>query len=279
MLLLAAGLGLGGCGGEFILSVPDTVTAMGQDAPVVVRLQQQEFWKLTPALKDALLQMWVLPDRKRAAYTGKAGYAATTVPTPEAAGRYTLTVCHQDHRGDEISRTGSVFVLDDRRAVLAVDWEAIDSDEGARAAVEPLRRLQQAGIQIVYLSAERTRRPGEAHQWLAEHNLPDGAVISWGWRRNWYRKAVQVTGAMPIARRMLPGMLIAAGREDDFLRAAEMTGMLAVHVGTGRAKQFGEVGDWATLADRITKADTLKGAGDFSKVTPAQVRASVLGGG
>ena len=278
ILMLVLAVGLGGCGGEFILSVPDTVTTVGQNAPVVVRLQQQEFWRLARPMEDALMQVWALPKQKRAAYTSKQGYASAAVPVAERLGPHTLTVCHQDDRGNEVCRNGTIFVLDDRLAVLAIGWEAIEDEQDARAAAEPLRRLQQGGIQIVYLATHLAARPGEAHRWLSRHNLPDGPVLSWGWRRNWYFKAVQVTGSLPIARRMLPGMMIAAGREDDLLRAAEQAGMVAIHVGAGRGEQFGQVANWAELAERIGRAETLKGAKDFSKIERRAVRASVLGG-
>ena len=79
------------------------------------------------------------PADRRAAYTGADGYAAAIVPVPAEPGKYALTVCLQDDRGDEVTRAGACYVLNPRRLVVAVDWEAIEDDEDVEDEEDDVR--------------------------------------------------------------------------------------------------------------------------------------------
>lgn len=260
-----------GCSGRYILAIPDAVAASGSDAPVTVQLRRQEFWMLRPPVRGAVLRMWVIPGQQRAAYTRRDGWAFAAVPAPAEVGTYTLTICHQDPRGDAFAREGSCYVMDRRRLVVAVDWEAIEDAHSADSAAGPLARLAAAGVQIAYVVTDAGRSP-EAHDWLKTHGLPDGPVLSWGWRRNWRGKAIAVTGSLPTIREQLPGLTVAAGPEDDFLRAAEELNMVAVSVGVARGKRFVEFADWSALADRLLAAGALLGERDFSTISSESIR-------
>jgi len=256
---------LAGCSGQVTITVPDAVAASPADAPVAVRLQQQEFWKLQVPVEGALLRMSVVPDNTRAAYTRADGYASAAVPAPAEPGRYVLTVMLQDHRGDEACQTGTCYVLDPNRLAVVIDWEAIEDDDQARQAAEPLARLARAGVQIVY--AATGTDPCQAHRFLADQGLPDGPVLSWGTKSNWRGKHLQVTGSLPTARSQLPALLIAAGPEDDFLRAAEQLNIVAISIGAGREREYIEVPDFAAFADRLLAAEGLLGEKDFKTVS------------
>ena len=48
---------LGGCGGQYILTVPDQLAAEGGDAVAVVRLQRSEFYLWAPPSPEAAPQV------------------------------------------------------------------------------------------------------------------------------------------------------------------------------------------------------------------------------
>lgn len=253
LMLLASALA--GCGGAYVVTIPDAVSASGQPAPVTVRLQRQEFWFLRPAVKGAVLRLRVASGEPRAAYTRANGLAAAACPAPEQIGKYAVTVGHQDDQGDEVRRQGNCYVLDPRRLVLAVDWEAVEDRESAELAAGPLARLVRAGVQIVYLATDEAAQPAKAHAHLAASDLPDAPVLSWGWRRDWLGRKTEVTGALPTARKQLPGLVIAAGPEDDLLRAVRSLDMVPVCVGVDRGGRFIEFPDWSELVDRVLAAN------------------------
>ncbi len=250
-----------GCGGEYMLTVPDTVTVAGGDAPVVVRLQQKEFWRHTPAQADAVVRLWVLPEQKRAAYTDEYGYAASAVAVPAQPGRYAVTVCHKTPRGVDVRQLGACYVLKPRRLVVVVDFSAIDTPATARAAAEALDMLGQAGVQVAYASTAMAPRPEKAHQWLTWLGLPDGPVLGWSWRKDWRRRPVEVTGSMRGVRDYVPAMAVAVGYDEEFCRAAEHLNMAAVRLGGAGGPT---PGGWADFADRLLAAASLLGEQDFA---------------
>jgi len=260
-----------GCGGEFILTVPDAVSAAGADVPVTVRLQRHEFWRMTDALEDAALRMCVMAPGddapmscQRAAYTHSDGYATALLPAIGAPGRYALSVCHQDTQGDEVCRTGRCYVLEPSRLAVVVDWEAVEDADDAREAAESLSRLAAGGVRILYAADDAAGEPDTAHAHLATAGLPDGPVLSWGRRRDWLGRERSVTGSLPTAKKRLAGLVVAVGVEDDFLRAAAELHLAAIEVSPDAA-------GWSDFADRVT-GSPLMGEQDFSAVTADVVR-------
>ena len=83
IVIIAGMLSCGGCGGYYTLTAGDHLAAVGQDTPVVVRLQRNDFFFLNLGAKDAVMRFRIGEGVERAAYTDKLGYAGTTV----AAGR------------------------------------------------------------------------------------------------------------------------------------------------------------------------------------------------
>jgi hypothetical protein len=274
MILSAA---LAGCGGGYIMTIPDTVAAAGSQAPAAIRMQRHEFWFFRPAVKDAAVRMWIDPADQRAAYTHADGYAAASVPAPSQPGRYALTVSHQDIYGDEATAQGACYVLSVDRLTVLVDWKAVDGDAEAVVVARDLDRLAKAGVQIAYAAVEPASRPAEAHAWLESHGLPDGPVLCWGVKKTWSGNVSAVTGTLPTARRQLPALLIAAGPEDDLLIAARRLNMLAVQIGPRRSAGFTGSADWFELADRILAARDLLGERDFSSATADTIRRQIEG--
>ena len=73
-LCLVGGLLLScGCGGDYILTVPDMVAPAGGEGMAVVRLQRTDFMFVPMAVKEALIQLQVGDEPRRGAYSDKAG--------------------------------------------------------------------------------------------------------------------------------------------------------------------------------------------------------------
>ena len=178
---LMLSLALAGCGGQYILTVPDQVAQTGGQTVVVARLQRNDFFVLAPPIEGAALRLRVHEQGERAAYTDRLGYAGAAVPVPAQEGLYTLRIDHMDSEGDEAAATAPVYVWNAQTPVAAVDLDALDTDsaqpgEAARAA---LQKLAARPVRIVYLTHRRINRHAEIHRRLAELNLPDGPVLLW----------------------------------------------------------------------------------------------------
>lgn len=236
---------LAGCAGRYRLTVPDAVTAGDKPAAVVVRLERQEFGPLYLPVDDAVMRMWIDDEPLRAAYTRRNGYAAAAVPCPSEPGRHKLTIAHQDRQGGQVGKKGLAYVVRPDARTLVVDWEAVEKARAGLAAAPALKRLAAAGVQIVY-AAEGFVEPVKAHIIIIANDLPDGPLVSWEDGR-------QVTGTLVTARSLLTGEVIAAGQEDDFLRAAQSLDMKAFSVGADR-QRFMTFGSWGALAEELLKA-------------------------
>lgn len=262
-------LWLGGCGGGFTLTVPDAVAPAGEMSVVTPRLLRNDFWVFQTPLNKAVLTLEALPGLKRAAYTDKQGYASAAVPVPAEVGRHAVTVCHQDSQGDEACMAGYVYVLDPTVLALAVDWQTLEDADAPVA----LARLAEAGVQIVYVSDIMAAKPQAAHDWLATRGLPDGAVASWAWQRDWRWRPTEVVGLLPLARRRVSSMLVGVYRRPDLGDALERLNMAPVHIGPGSAGPADATGfdDWSAFAEALLAVQGLRGVQDYKQITPAAV--------
>lgn len=176
---------LGGCGGHYILTVPDQIAPAGGDATTVVRLQRNDFFVLSLPVKDAPIRFRVAEGKERAAHSDKLGYAGTTVSVPATVGRHVLNVDLQD-RGDEIHTEAPVYVWDPDRPILAVDLDTLpqiwaEEIDQARPALQSL-----AGrMNILYVTRRPVSEHAAAHEMLAGLKYPDGPVLLWQ-RERWH---------------------------------------------------------------------------------------------
>jgi len=185
-LLFLAAAACGGCGGHYILTVPDQVASAGGETAAVVRLQRNDFFVLSPPVKAAAMRFRVADGPLRGAYTGKLGYAGATVVVPKEPGRYVLNVAHLDIYGDEVIREAPTYVWAPDRAVVAIDLDSLpglwlgSSKEAARA----LRRLAEQAS-LVYLTRRSTRRHADTHRDISRAGYPDGPILLWR-RQRWH---------------------------------------------------------------------------------------------
>ena len=111
----------GGCGGNYVLTVPDMVAPAGGEGVSVVRLQRADFLYVPMAVKEALMQLQVGDEPHRGAYTDAFGYAGTTLPVPAKPGQYKLQAIHSDHWGDEVRAESRAYVWDANAPAVADD--------------------------------------------------------------------------------------------------------------------------------------------------------------
>lgn len=169
-----------GCNGEYILTVPEQVAPAGGEAAVVARLQRREVGPVLLAAGDASVSMRVQDGPTRGAYTDTQGYAAATVPVPQAPGVYHAALEHIDKDGHEVRTFVPVYVWDPQRPVIAVDVDGLEASWTAKSG-DAAKAMQKLGerYNIVYLSSRSVTEHAKLHVSLQAAGLPDGAVISW----------------------------------------------------------------------------------------------------
>ena len=184
LLLFAA---LNGCGGYYILTVPDQLAPAGGDAKVVVRLQRNDFFVLAFPVKDAAIQFRLAGRATpHSAHTDDRGYAGSVVEAPEKPGEYVIVIEHQDREGEELRTDAPLFVWDTARKVIAVDIDCLPqsrrrSGSAAGGALAVLAR----DANLLYLTRRSVNRHGKAHKWLRANGYPDGPILLWK-RQRWH---------------------------------------------------------------------------------------------
>jgi len=263
-LVLYFPLALGGCGGAYTLTAGDHLAVAGQEAPVVVRLQRNDFFVLDLAVKNALMRFRAPDGRQRAAYTDKQGYAATTVPAPPKPGRYVLRVDHTDLEGQEVSAAAALFVWDGGRPGIAVaaddlPWGRSRQADAARAALHKL--AERANL------AYMTRRPLREHVVmrlkLMVEGYPDGPILLWQ-RQRWHvvrqgrfrapRVVVEsrLVSQLSELRKMFPGLSVGICASRIAAKAFASAGMRPIVIGPAAAAPAGATGrtSWSDLAEK-----------------------------
>jgi len=243
LLLLLA---VGGCGGQYALTVGDHVAAAGSDAPVVARLQRNDFFVLDLPASGAWLRFEAEGRPLRAACTDKQGYAGTTLPVGEKPGCYRLRSDYIDIEGQEVSAEARLLVLDPGAPAFAValDDLPMDGSYQAKSAQVALARLCREGG-LIYLTGRPIPQQRALHERLAKAGYPDGAILPWR-RQRWhvvqegrlYRVVVEdrLVSQLPELRESLPGLAVGICRSPAAAKAFQSAGMRAVVVGKEAAK-------------------------------------------
>ena len=259
----ALALGTGGCGGHYILLVPDHVVPVGAEVAVVAQLRRNDFFVLDLVVRGAAMKFRVGRGRMRAAYTDKLGYAGALVPVPDRSGRYRLSVRHTDpESGEEIAGGAYLYVWDAARPVLAVDLESLpylgQADLPAARAV--LRRFARDG-NVLYLTRRRGSEHDLAHGRIMACEYPDGPVLLWR-RKRWHvvrggrlRLPVVVVESQLVSqlaeiRRMFPALKGGLCGSDLAAKALAEAGLSCTFVGkVPRSPQARWYQSWQVLAD------------------------------
>ncbi|MBN1553543.1 MAG: hypothetical protein JXA11_02270 [Phycisphaerae bacterium] len=202
LLLCLLGPCLGGCGGYYILTVPDQVAGAKGDLVPVIRLQRNDFFFLALAARRQAMRFRIYPTPDtlpgaegegplRSAFTDKTGYAGvhfsmSEPPVRGKAGLYYMKVALQDIEGAELSAAVPLFVWDPDKPVVAVDYDCLPAGFLGQddAVVAALRNIAETA-NIVYLTRASRRTQEDAHRRIAEIGIPDGPVLLWQ-RKRWH---------------------------------------------------------------------------------------------
>ena len=202
MLLVLLLLSSCGCGGYYVLTVPDQLAPKGGAAVPVARLQRNDFFFLAlPAEKQPMrFQVYRTPQiaheapdkgKERGCSTDDLGYAAVEIPMSEEPvlgrpGVYFMRVSLQDFEGEEISVTVPLYVWDPKKPVVAVDADCIPGEvffeeTEASSALQKIARTAN----ILYLTRKNRRTQQRFHERLQQGRFPDGPILPWQ-RRRWH---------------------------------------------------------------------------------------------
>ena len=184
VFVIAAGL-LNGCGGYYILTVPDRVAATAGEAPVIARLQRNDFFVLALAEPGVPLR-FALDGRgqERAAYTDETGYAGAVLPAPEEPGRHDVVVRLCDTTGEEFRGQARLYAWAADARIVAVDLDALPAvGPQRRAAADALTALAP-DVRLAYMTRRSAAEHHELHAWLGQRGYPDGPILLWQ-RQRW----------------------------------------------------------------------------------------------
>jgi len=286
LLLLASACG---CGGDYILTVPDQLSTAGGDVTVVARLQRNDFFVLNLAAVKAYLRYQIDDGLERSASTDKLGYSGIQMKMPKSPGKYDLSVRYQDDDGDEVEKTVGAYAWDPTRAVIAVDMDPLPrrrakvtkgrkawwtglakytvdlmpraTPPDARSAREALAKLA-GGANIVYLTRRSAVDHLKCRSELAEHGYPDGPVLMWR-RQMWHivpgrfkiprvvveSRLVSQLGAL---RKTFANLSVGVSTSSLASKAFVDAGMTAVIVGGARleGQNVRPIASWKELAEK-----------------------------
>lgn len=255
-------LALGGCGGYYTLTAGDHVAAAGSEAPVVARLQRNDFFVVEMPVKEALIRFRLEDGLERGAYTDKLGYAGTVILAETGPGRYTLRVDHGDSEGEEIGSQVPLFVWQAGRPVIAVEADSLPSayTDGADAAAKALRSFAEQA-NILYLTRRAIRDHVDIRNRLEGGQYPDGPILLWQRQRwhivragrfNWPRIVFEsrLVSQLPELRATFPKLSAGICTSQIAARAFADAGMKTVLIGPAEFEGGDAVrrDTWADLA-------------------------------
>ena len=240
-----------GCGGYYTLAAGQHVGATGQETPVVVRLQGNDFFFLNLGVKGAAMRMRVGDGPERVAYSDKLGYAGTTVFAPNKPGEYPLYIDHLDREGDEIRGETSLFVWDPAKPVIAIDGDSLPTGESEQtaAAAAAITSLAETA-NVIYLTRQSIHRHPELSGTFHDSLYPEGPVLLWR-RQRWhivregrFPKIVvesRLVSQLSELRQMFANFRAGVCTTELAARAFEDAGMQAVLIGRPPDGQSGRV--------------------------------------
>ena len=193
-----------GCGGYYILTVPDQLVRTGGRVVPVVRLQRNDFFVLALAMPRQPMRFRVYstyesaetaannkPVEKslhgpvRVCSSDKIGYSAVEIPMYEnpisnRPGKYYLKVALQDYEGEQIAAIVPLYVWDSQKAVVAVDLDGIPHEgfPGSEDAAEALQKIARTS-NILYLTRKGHRTQQSNHDRLGRDGFPQGPILLW----------------------------------------------------------------------------------------------------
>ncbi|MCK5114864.1 MAG: hypothetical protein KAR11_08905 [Phycisphaerae bacterium] len=238
-----------GCGGYYIMTVPDQLARVGGDVVPVGRLQRNDFFFFAfgcegGAMRFQLVNNGKLVGQEEVSFTDRDGYAAVALPVSKKTGIYAVCVTVQDSvQGEEVRQVVPLFVWDPDRPVVAVDINALPRgalDESDPAAVA-LRKIAKTA-NIIYLTRKGKPTQKAEHDRLEGGNYPAGPILLWQRERwRWERKPGNTFARIVIESRMesqlpklrdeFPNLTVGICKKSLAVKAFVAAGMKCVVIG------------------------------------------------
>jgi hypothetical protein len=241
-LLSVAAAASAGCGGQYVVTVPDQLAPAGGQTAAVIRLQRNEFRAVNMPVDAAPVRMRAGEAPERCAYTDRLGYAGAMLPAPKAPGRYDFLVSHLDPWGDEVDGRGNYYAWEPNAPAVAVDLDGLPGLTTPNAGDAPAAIRRLAGTaNVLYLTRRSPRELAAIHWQINEAGYPDGPVLCWQ-REDWhvtYEVVANVTvprivvearlvNSLPSIRQTFPNLKVGACNSAMAAEAFKAAGMRVV---------------------------------------------------
>ncbi len=203
-LLLLMLLSSAGCGGYYILTVPDQLARTGGRVVPVTRLQRNDFFVLALPMSEQPMRFRIystyeaaetasknqpveesLQGPVRVCSSDKIGYSAVEIPMYEnpisnRPGKYFMKVALQDFEGEQIAAIVPLYVWNPQQPVVAVDLDGLPREgsqnvEDAAGALQKIARNNN----ILYLTRKNRRTQQVFHERLERDGFPQGPILLW----------------------------------------------------------------------------------------------------
>ena len=248
---------LGGCGGYYVLTVPDQHARTGGETYVVSRLERSDLLIFALPVEEAAMRV-VLPDgEQHASYSDRIGYASTRITAPEQPGVYMLEVSHGDYEGEIVRRDVPLYVWRPDEPVVAIDMACLPSpgSSQADAAREALTRLAERAHLVYLTRSDDPQALSRGHSQLRGHGYPDGPVLVWRHQR-WHIVRdgpfrlphivveSRMVSQLPQLREEFPRLGVGVTHSETAAQTFRNVGMTSVLIGSGSQRaSWADVGE------------------------------------
>ncbi|NBB96041.1 MAG: hypothetical protein GVY16_09930 [Planctomycetes bacterium] len=242
-LLSAAVLWCSGCGGYYIMNVPDQVARTDGQIVPVARLQRNDMFVMAVPQTGSPMRFRLDGGELKACGTDELGYAAVQMPAPDSPGKHQLYVAMLDPVGEEVSATVPVFVWDPSRPVVAVDLDAVPPEGWTNSsdAAAALNRIARKA-NVLYFTRNSARTQQRVHERFVREGYPDGPILLWQ-RQRWHitregrlgipRVVIEqrLLSQLPVLRDEFPNLTLGICRSETAAQAFVDAGMRALVIG------------------------------------------------
>jgi hypothetical protein len=232
-----------GCGGYYIMNVPDQVASAGGQIVPVARLQRNDMFVMAVPQPGSPMRFRLNGGPLKACGTDELGYAAVQMDAPSEPGRYEMRVAMLDPSGEEIEATVPVFIWDPEKPVVAVDIEAVPAEGwiGSESAATALGRIAEQA-NILYFTRHDSRTQQRLHDRFDRESFPDGPILLWQ-RQRWHitrdgpmgmpRVTIEqrLVSQLPEIREEFPKLTLGICRSEAAAQAFVDAGMRALVIG------------------------------------------------
>lgn len=259
-----------GCGGYYILTVPDQLARADGSVVPVGRLQRNDFFFLAFGCEGAAMRFQVvdagkLVGREEVSFTDRSGFAAVSLSVSKTPGLYATCVTVQDStQGEEVRKVVPLFVWAPRKPVIVVDMDvlpkgSLSEDDTASAA---LRKIAETN-NIIYLTRKSRPTQQTEHDRLTAGKYPVGPILlwqreRWRWERKPGSKFVKIViesrmeSQLPKLRAEFPQMKVGICKNSLAAKAFAEAGMKCVVIGNASVAGAALIhhDSWKSLAEK-----------------------------